>query len=92
MFKPGYASKLYTDHHPIFLINTDYKIFANCLNCVLPVLTHPNQTGFTKIQVSCNNIILYINMIYLFRDKLDQVEFFFCMQISKVSQWAESVE
>lgn len=28
-FEPGNASKLCAYHHPIFLINIDYKILAN---------------------------------------------------------------
>lgn len=75
MFKPGYASN-YTHHHPIFLINIDYKIFANCLTVFC-------LSDFIQIKIGHwvksfqQDIILYIEYIPLLRDKLDQVKNFF---------------
>lgn len=77
VFEARNALKLCTDPLSISLINIDYKISVNWLNCAMLVLTHPNQAGLIKIKVSCNNIRLHIIRIHLFRDKLDQIAIFY---------------
>lgn len=63
MPQPGKASKRCASRQPVFLINTDCKILANGLDCVMPVSTHPHQTGFVKTRVSWNNVGLRIDRI-----------------------------
>lgn len=67
--KPGKEPNIPSNFRPISLLNSDLKIYAKIIASrllhVLPLLIHPDQTGFTKGRQTSDATRRLINIIHL---------------------------